>query len=85
MIQGEVGGNASNKELRAFVDRIERLISSRQEINDDIRDVKAEAKANGFDARTLMEVIKIRKLTSQVRQERKALLDTYLAAFGIED
>ena len=85
MITGEVGGNAANKQLVQFVERIENLIRERQDINDDIKDVKAEAKANGFDARTIMEVIKMRKIEPHVRQERKALLETYLAAFGIEE
>lgn len=81
----EAGHNAAQDQLRLFVERIERLQEERKGINDDIRDVKAEAKANGYDARTLMEVIKVRALSTEVRQERKALLDTYLAAFGIDD
>jgi uncharacterized protein (UPF0335 family) len=85
MVNGEVGGNAANEQLRLFVERIERLIEERQGINDDIKDVKAEAKATGFDARTIMEVIRHRKMEPHVRQERRALLDTYLAAFGIGD
>jgi uncharacterized protein (UPF0335 family) len=52
---------------------------------DDIRDVYGEAKANGYDTRTIREIVKLRKLTPQVRIERKTLLDTYLAAFGIDD
>lgn len=80
-----VGNNASQDQLVLFVERIERLTEEKQGIADDIKDVMAEAKANGFDARTIREVIKIRKLTPQVRQERQALLDTYLAAFGIDD
>ena len=85
MVSGEVGNNAENEQLRLFVERIERLQEERAGLNDDIKDVKAEAKANGFDARTIMDVIKYRKMEPHVRQERKALLDTYLAAFGIED
>jgi uncharacterized protein (UPF0335 family) len=81
----EAGGNASQRQLIQVVERIERLIEERSGINDDIKDVKAEAKANGFDSRTMMEVIKIRKMERNVRQERRALLDTYLAAFGIDD
>jgi uncharacterized protein (UPF0335 family) len=81
----EAGGNAANDQLRLFVERIERLIEERSGISDDIKEVKAEAKANGYDVRTINEIIKIRKLETHVRQERKALLDTYLAAFGISD
>jgi uncharacterized protein (UPF0335 family) len=85
MVNGEVGGNAANKQLIQHVEKIERLIEDRQAINDDIKDVKALAKVDGYDARTIMEVIKLRKMEPHVRQERKALLDTYLAAFGIDD
>jgi uncharacterized protein (UPF0335 family) len=85
VVNGEVGNNAANDQLRLFAERIERLIEERKGINDDIRDVKAEAKANGYDPRTLMEVIRIRAMEPNTRQERKALLDTYLAAFGIDD
>lgn len=80
-----VGGNAADQQLNLFVERIERLIEERKGLNDDIRDVKQEAKSNGYDVRTINEVIKIRALDTHVRQERKALLDTYLAAFGIDD
>ena len=76
--------NSADKQLILFAERIERLIEDKAAIGDDIKDVKAEAKANGYDVRTLMEIIKLRKLTPEVRQERAALLDTYLAAFGIE-
>jgi uncharacterized protein (UPF0335 family) len=81
----EAGGNASQKQLTQHVERIERLIEDRNAINDDIKDVKALAKMDGFDARTIMEVIRIRKMDPQTRQERRSLLDTYLAAFGIDD
>lgn len=76
--------NSADKQLILFAERIERLIEDKAAIGDDIKDVKAEAKATGYDVRTLMEIIKLRKLTPEVRQERAALLDTYLAAFGIE-
>jgi uncharacterized protein (UPF0335 family) len=85
MVNGEVGGNAANKQLIQHVERIERLIEDRAAVNDDIKDVKALAKMDGYDARTIMEVIKIRKMDPQKRQERRSLLDTYLAAFGIDD
>ena len=81
----DAGGNAAQGALVLFAERIESLITERTGINDDIKDVKAEAKANGYDVRTLMEIIRIRKMGPHVRQERKALLDTYLAAFGIDD
>lgn len=81
----EAGGNAAQKQLVQFVERIENLIEERQTINDDIKDVKAEAKGQGYDATTLMAVIKVRKMTAAKYQEQRSLLDTYLAAFGITD
>lgn len=82
------GHNASQEKLIQYVERIENLIEDRNGINDDIKDVKGEAKSEGFDTRTIMEVIKVRKLrraSMATYQERKSLLETYLAAFGIDE
>lgn len=85
MISGEVGGNASNERLREHVARIEGLLEQRAEINDDIKDQKVLAKSEGYDPRMIMQVIKVRAMQKEVYQEQKSLLETYLAAFGIED
>jgi uncharacterized protein (UPF0335 family) len=69
--------------LRAFIERIERLGEEKKAISDDIRDVYAEAKANGFDVRTLRTVIKLRKLDTAERKEQEAMLETYLHALGM--
>lgn len=82
------GGNAASEQLVQYVERIERLLEERQAMTDDIKDVKTEAKSAGFDTRTIMSVIKIRaerRKSEAAYQERKTLLDTYLAAFGIDD
>lgn len=81
----EAGGNAAAEQLVLFVERIERLMEERASINDDIKDVKAEAKATGYDAKIIMQVIKVRAMKREAYQEQKSLLETYLAAFGIED
>lgn len=81
----EVGGNAAQAALVLYAERIENLLKERQGINDDIGDVKKEAKSNGYDVPTLMAIIKLRKLEPHVRHERAALMETYLAAFGISD
>jgi uncharacterized protein (UPF0335 family) len=81
----EVGDNAAQKQLVLFAERIERLIEDRSAINDDIKDVKAEAKANGYDPKILMQVIKIRAMDRHTYIEQRTILDTYLAAFGIDD
>ena len=88
MVNREVGGNAAQEQLVGFVERIERLIEERQGINDDIKDVKAEAKAQGYIPSTIMDVIKVRALRRKsvaAYEEKQSLLETYLAAFGIDD
>lgn len=85
MVSGEVGNNAANMRLRQHVERIEGLIEQRKEINDEIKDEKLVAKSHGFDPKMIMQVIKVRAMERQVYQEQKSLLETYLAAFGIED
>ena len=69
--------------LRAFVERIERLEEEKKALADDIRDVYAEAKANGFDTTALRQVIRLRKIDVEERKEQEAILDTYLQALGL--
>ena len=69
--------------LRAFVERIERLEEEKKALADDIKDVYAEAKANGYDTKTLRKVISLRKQDNAERQEQEALLDLYLHALGM--
>lgn len=70
-------------ELRLFIERIERLAEEKKGIADDIRDVFAEAKANGYDVPTLRRVIALRKMETHTRQEAEALLATYCDALGM--
>ena len=77
-----VGGVASNQ-LRAFIERIERLEEEKKTIADDIKDVYGEAKAMGYDTKVLRKVVSIRKLDQNERMEQEAVLDTYLAALGM--
>lgn len=79
------GGNAAQEQLVQHIEKIEKLLEDRQEINDEIKDVYALAKGDGYDARTMRAIIQLRKLSKEQRQERKSLLDTYLAAFGMDD
>ena len=78
----DVGGVAGER-LRSFIPRIERLEEEKKTISDDIRDVFAEAKSNGFDPKIMRQVLKIRKMETAERQENDALLETYLAALGM--
>lgn len=70
-------------QLRAFVERIERLEEEKKTIADDIKDVYGEAKAMGFDTKILKKVIALRKQDEQERTEEEMILDTYLAALGM--
>ncbi len=70
-------------QLRAFIERIERLEEEKKSIADDIKDVYGEAKGTGFDTKILREVIKIRKQDRDERAEREAILDSYLIALGM--
>jgi uncharacterized protein (UPF0335 family) len=69
--------------LKAFVERVERLEEEKKAIADDIRDVFAEAKGNGFDVKALRAVIRLRKLDADERREQDAILETYLNALGM--
>ena len=71
------------EQLKAFVERVERLEEEKKTISDDIRDVYAEAKANGFDVKTLRVVVRMRKQDANERAEQQAILDTYLHALGM--
>lgn len=74
-------------ELRLLADRIRKLRDERKNINDDIKDVREEAKARGYDPKTLMAVVTLleqREKDKDKFDEQRALLDTYLAAFGID-
>lgn len=73
----------AREQLRAFVERIERLEEEKKTIGEDIKDVFGEAKAMGFDTKILRKVLSIRKMDSDERMEQEAILDTYLQALGM--
>ena len=70
-------------QLKAFVERIERLEEEKKTISDDIRDVYAESKANGFDVKALRAVVRLRKQDAQERSEQQMILETYMHALGM--
>lgn len=76
--------NVAAEQLRLFIERIERLEEEKKGIADDIKDVYLEAKANGYDVKTMRAIVRLRKMESHVRQEAEALLETYKNALGIE-
>lgn len=69
-------------QLKSIVERIERLEEEKKTISDDIKEVYAEAKGNGYDVKVLRMVIRIRKRDAQERAEEEAILDLYLQAVG---
>jgi uncharacterized protein (UPF0335 family) len=70
-------------QLRALVERIERLEEEKTALAADIREVYAEAKGHGFDTKIMRQVVRIRKLDKADRQEQEAVLDLYLSALGM--
>ena len=69
-------------QLRSIVERIERLEEEKKTIAGDIKEVYGEAKANGFDTKTLRKVVMLRKKDRSEREEEEAMLDLYLNALG---
>lgn len=79
----ETATRFAKDQLRAIVERVEKLEEEKKAISDDIRDVFAEAKVHGFDVKALRQVVKLRKMEKSERQEQEAILDTYLVALGM--
>ena len=82
MAERSSGGVAAER-LKSFVERIERLEEEKKAIADDVRDVYAEAKANGYDVKALRKVVRMRKQDVNERKEQEAILETYLHALGM--
>ena len=70
-------------QLRAFIERIERLEEEKKTIADDIKEVYAEAKGTGFDTKAVRTIIRLRKKDQAERQEEEAIIDLYKAALGM--
>ena len=70
-------------QLKAFVERVERLEEEKKAIADDIRDVYAEAKGTGYDIKALRTIVRLRKQDTDERREEQAVLETYMHALGM--
>ena len=77
------GAGVAKDQLKAFIDRIEKLEDEKQAIADDIKDIYAEAKSTGFDAKMMRKVVSIRKQDATKRAEQEAILETYMNALGM--
>jgi uncharacterized protein (UPF0335 family) len=71
------------EQLRLFIERIERLEEEKRGIADDIKDVYSEAKSNGYDAKVMRDIVRLRRMEAHDRQEWEAVLDTYKSALGL--
>ena len=75
--------SVAQDQIRAFIERIERMEEEKRAIAEDIKEIYAEAKGNGFDTKILRKVISIRKKDRHEREEEEAMLDLYLQALGM--
>jgi uncharacterized protein (UPF0335 family) len=71
------------EQLRLFIERIERLEEEKRGIAEDIKNVYSEAKANGYDAKVMRDIVRLRRMEKNDRQEWEAILDTYKTALGL--
>jgi uncharacterized protein (UPF0335 family) len=78
----EVGGVSADR-LKSFVERIERLEEEKSALAGDIREIYAEAKGSGFDARILRQVVRLRKMDRADRREQEELLELYKRALDL--
>lgn len=82
-ITAESAQTVAAGQLRAFIERIERLEEEKQTIADDIKEVFAEAKGTGFDVKAMRTIIRLRKKDQAEREEEESILDLYKAALGM--
>lgn len=78
-------GGVAGQILRSFIERVERLEEEKKAVADQIKEVYAEAKTQGFEPKVMRQIVRLRKMENQERQEQEALLDTYLHALGMVD
>ena len=81
--QEEPATKFAKDQLKAIIERIERLEEEKKTISDDIRDVYAEAKGNGFDVKALRTIVRMRKQDANERAEEETILETYMQALGM--
>jgi uncharacterized protein (UPF0335 family) len=81
--EGMGGGAVAADELRLLIERAERLEEEKKGIADDIKDVFAEAKSRGYDAKAIRQIMKIRKQKREEYQEEQSILEVYMQALGM--
>ncbi|MCO5071112.1 MAG: DUF2312 domain-containing protein [Rhizobiaceae bacterium] len=85
MTEEEAGGpqTVAAGQLRSLIERIERMEEEKKTIVEDIKDIYAEAKGNGFDTKAIRTIVKLRKMDQAEREEQETILDLYKAALGM--
>ena len=73
----------AKEQLKAIVERIERLEEEKKTISDDIKDIYGEAKGNGYDVKALRTIVRMRKQDPNERAEAETILETYMQALGM--
>ena len=81
--KAEAAHRFAKDQLKSIIERIERLEEEKKATSDDIRDVYAEAKGNGYDVKALRTVIRLRKQDANERAEQETILETYMQALGM--
>lgn len=76
--------SVAGDQLRAIIERVERLDEEITALNTDKRDVYAEAKGNGFDTKVIKHIVRVRKQDHSERMEFESILDIYMAALGMD-
>jgi len=79
-----MSNSVSGEEIKAFIERIERLEEEKAALAGDIRDVYSEAKANGFDAKIMRKIVSLRRKDHAERKEEEAIMELYLEALGMQ-
>jgi uncharacterized protein (UPF0335 family) len=82
-VKEETAHSFAKDQLKAFVERVERLEEEKKTISDDIKDVYAEAKAVGYDVKALRTIVRMRKQDIDERKEQETILETYMHALGM--
>lgn len=85
-VDADIGHNSAVLEadqLKAFLERIERLEEEKKTISDDIKDVYGELKGVGYDVKAMRTIVRMRKMDANDRAEQETILDTYLHALGM--
>jgi uncharacterized protein (UPF0335 family) len=81
----DMGHNlVAGDELNLLFERIEKMEEQKKEIAEDIRDVFAEGKSRGYDVKIMRQVLRLRALDPDKRQEERYLVDAYASAIGLD-